>query len=86
MEKISEQKILYGYLKQNVGWLCFDYQGFLKNVTFGAGCTNFFFKLEFVMEKNSFLSFVKCHAIVNRIVKKYKQKQQYDLIIVSAKN
>ena len=34
----------------------------------------FFFELEFVVEKNSFLSHVEHDAIVNRIIRKYKQK------------
>ena len=69
-----KQQILYSYLKQNVGWLCPDLHGFQKKCIIGCWLHHFFFELEFVVEKNSFLSCLERDATVNWIIWKYKQK------------
>ena len=70
--KLKEQKILCSYLKQNVGWLCVDVQGFQKKCNVGCWLYRFFFEMEFVLDKNFFMPRLERHAIIDRIIQKYR--------------
>ena len=35
-------------------------------------------ELKWLVEKNNFLSHMECHAIINRIIKKYQEKELCD--------
>ena len=72
-QKIHEQKILYQYWKQNVGWLCLKRNSFQKKKWHGVLVAPIFsLSWKSCWKKN--LSHVERHAIAGCIVKKYKQK------------
>ena len=56
---IREQKILFEYLKQNMGWFCLENNSFQKNANKGAGCTVFLGNLIL------FLKIITCRAWSN---------------------
>ena len=52
--KLKEQKILYNYLKQNVGWLCLD-PLVKKKMQCGMVVASFFvFEFKFIVEEKNF--------------------------------
>ena len=72
--KLKEQKIIYNYLKQDVGWLHADPLGFQKKCNVGCWLHRFLLELE----ENNFFPRIECHTIINRVTKKYKQKYPDD--------
>ena len=80
-----EKRMLYVYLKKNVGWLCMELHSSKKIKKKKKKCTSkcwfqwFFWELHWVIEGNNFLSRVECHAFVNRLINKYKKENKQDL-------
>ena len=72
----KQQKILYSFLKEHVGWLC--PHSFQKKCIVDCWLHCFYFELEFAFEKNSFLSGVERQGIANRIIRKYEQKHFHE--------
>lgn len=68
--KLKEQKIIYNYLKQDVGWLHADPLGFQKKCNVGCWLHRFLLELE----ENNFLP----RIVTKKVTKKYKQKYPDD--------
>ena len=61
----SEHKILYNYLKHNIGWIYLNPNSFQKKCLSQCWVHRFFLKLKFVFEENNFLSRMERHTIAN---------------------
>ena len=72
-----EKRMLYGYFKKNVGWLCLEPYAFQKKCRSKCWVHKFFWELHFVNEESKFLSYMECHAIIARIMEKYSKEKDF---------
>ena len=68
---IREQKLLFEYLKENMGWFCLENNSFQKNYKQRCWLHCLFWELDFVSQSN-YMSRMEQHAFFDRIIKKYR--------------
>ena len=74
---IREQKILFEYLKQNMGWFCLENNSFQKKCKQRCWLHCFFGELDFVSQ-NNYMSSMEQHTFFDRMIKKYRSNFSND--------
>ena len=75
---ISNQKILFEHLFQNVGWFCPAVNAFQKKCLVRCRLHQMCFQVEFV-KKNSYMFALEQWTFFNRIIKIYRDEDLADL-------